>query len=250
MKKKLFCLILLIFNILPAQILKKYKVPYENFHQYLTENPEKAKEILTKINNSNDFKNNDSLKSATYLRWGKYHQSKNKPDSAFVFFQKGVDTGIKSKFYDGVADCYYQWADLLETENKIDHAITHYKKAAQYAKLAKNIEKENNAYIDLARKFRSKGNFIESNKILFERLKYLTEKEIQNTGRVYGLIANNYNMLGIPKLAEKYYHKANYYLKKAGNNRLVSTNIYNLVDFYNAENQYAKALKYADSITY
>lgn len=181
---------------------------------------------------------------------GKYHQSKNKPDSAFVFFQKGVDTGIKSKFYDGVADCYYQWADLLETENKIDHAITHYKKAAQYAKLAKNIEKENNAYIDLARKFRSKGNFIESNKILFERLKHLTEKEIQNTGRVYGLIANNYNMLGIPKLAEKYYHKANYYLKKAGNNRLVSTNIYNLVDFYNAENQYAKALKYADSITY
>ncbi len=247
--KILICLIF-ISNVFPAQILKKYKAPYDNFYQLLKENPEKAKEIIIKIQNSNDFKNNDSLKATNYLKWGKYYQSENKPDSALVFFQKGVDIGIKSKFYDGVSDCYYQWADLLETQNKTDNAITYYKKAAQYAKLAKNIEKENNAYIDIARKLKVKGNFIESNKILFERLKYLTEKEVQNTGRAYGLIANNYNVLGIPKLAEKYYHKANNYLKKSGNRRMVSNNIINLVDFYNAEMQYTKALKYVDSITY
>lgn len=248
MRKILFFALTLLSHFVSSQILKKYEKEHQKLSEIITSDTIKAKIILSKIESSKDY-NNDTLKTYNYWFFGNLYNKKNNAKS-LNYYRKCIDLGIKTKVFDKVASCFHNQAEIFSIKNKIDTAISLDKKAIQYARMSKNLKEENIAHISIARKLRFKGDFEQSNKILFNRIKFLKESESETKGVAFATIAANYDQLAIPKLSEQYYKKANHYLKKSNDKRLASNNMANLVDFYNTNEEYNKALKYADSIIY
>lgn len=249
MKKKLlffaFCTISFVCS---SQILKKYEKEHQKLIQIITTDSVTSKTILSKIEISKDY-SNDTLKVYNFWFLGNLYFQKNNSRS-FDFYKKCVDIGIKTKVFDKVASCYHNQAEILSLKNQIDSAISLDKKAVKYAKISKNLKEENLAYVSIARKLKFKGDFKQSNEILFDRIKFIPDSEIETKGVIFGTIAANYDQLAVPKLSEQYYKKANQYLKKLNNKRLAANNMANLADFYNTNEDYINALTHADSILY
>ena len=246
--------IVLIFTLFTTLCYSQSKDDHFNgklleFDKSVSEHPDKAKLILIEIGKDNGFQENNSLKTAVYNNWGTYFKITNQLDSALFYYDKSCKAGLTGKLNDKVAVAYHNKAEVLSMQNQIDSALKYDKLSLQFIESTNN-NLRNLVNVSIARKLRYKGEYRESNKILFESLKDIPESDPETKGVALTTIAMNYDDLELLDLTEKYYLRANDYLKKSKNKRLISNNIANLVDLYNGKKEYTKALIYADSIIY
>ena len=220
------------------------------FDKIVSDNPEKAKLILLEIGKDKTFHQNDFLKTTVYNNWGTYFKFTNQLDSALFYFEKSYLAGLPAELDHKVAVAYHNKAEVFSMQNKIDSALKYDKLSLHFIKSTNNNNLRNLVNVSIARKLRYKGEYRESNQILFESLKEIPDSDPETKGSALATIAMNYDDLNLLDQTEKYYLSAHNYLKKSKNKRLASNNIANLVDLYNGKNEYEKALVYADSILY
>ena len=245
MKKLLLLLFCYIPNFIFAQT--NFEKQFSEFDKVISKDAPKAMSILNTIEKKKEFIN-DTLKILFYHKKGKYYYYNQNLDSAKWYFEKSLKLSLNIKLYKDLGSVYHGLAEIFSTENDIDKALIYDSTALFYAQTANNVKLGNIIIVSIARKLRYKGEFERSNKILFESLKKIPTTDPETYGVALATVAINYDDLGLSELTEEYYLRANEYLKKAGNFRLVSLNISNLAGLFNTNENYEKALIYADSI--
>ncbi len=235
------------FNGLYAQsVVTKYKMEFEKFDSLNNLASEKSLEILNDLRKTKDFQKNDSLKGMVFHSYGNYYVLRKKVDSAVSNYDKAQQFYINLKWFKKATTSAHNKAVAYQQNNQIDTSIVLEEKAMELAKRANDDEQLYISIIANARKYQYKGDFEKSNQLLFSIIDKI--KNIESKGTLHGTIATNFDQLGILDKAEYHYLLSIFYIKKTKNINILWKSYANFSDFYNANGNYEKSLKYADSI--
>lgn len=247
MKKRLLFILACLPNLIYAQ--SDFESQFSNFNLALLKDIKEARVILNSLEQQRNYEN-DTFKMVFYLKKASYFKSLHKLDSAKFFIEKSLKLASEKKADFSIAAANHDLAEILSLENKNELALQYDSTALHYAQKINNKKLENIISVSIARKLRYTGDFEQSNKILFKSLPNIPSTEPETYGVALATVAMNYDDLALYELTEKYYLKANEYLKLSGNKRLVSNNVANLANLYINIEAYDKALIYADSILF
>lgn len=188
------------------------------------------------------------VQASKFKNLGIYQQLKNNSDSAIFYYLQCEKLARKQKYYQLVGMTLHNRGIIADEQGgQLDSIINIAKESIVYLEKANDKETLNKATNSLASRLGRKGLYSESNNLLFSMLTSVQDQETK--GVIYNSIASNYNDLDISPKAEQYYLKAIETLKKsAKDDKLLYRTYHNTSSFYNSEEQYEKAMIYADSI--
>jgi len=253
MKPTITTLILLFFTMFAfgqgKGIKFKYKAHFEQFDSLNNAKNKDAKNILKYLQNTNDYKTNDSLKTMISICWAIYYiVNEDNINNVNKYCDECINIALKSKMYGIASKCAHNKAVAYDFKDRLDTAIILENKAALYARKGNDLANYFKAKLAISRRMANLGEYQKSSELLKKIIDSIDDPETKGVGYLV-LASNSYETQTNLKNTDLYFKKALKLIKCAKYDRLIWEGIRNYSKFLNSQKRYKEALLYSDSIT-